>query len=157
MTEIVRSLSGIVIQTPVDILFPNGKITVHYNSINGNPINNDIHYNFDRIAIKNIIMKHVFNYPVIFYLHNEGNHEITVDTSIPLLLPLGSPVTIELENNGNEDDDEDDEEDDDIHVVRDENIYDVSDTESDNDDVLNQFRKKAKGKKLIVKSNKKSN
>ena len=33
MTEIVRSLSGIVIQTPVDIFYPIGKITVQLMAI----------------------------------------------------------------------------------------------------------------------------
>jgi len=44
MDEVVRSISGTVIQTPVDIFSPNEKITVHYDTINGNPINNDIGY-----------------------------------------------------------------------------------------------------------------
>ena len=59
MTEVV-SLSGIVIE-PVNDLFPDkiNKTTLRYDTINGNPINNDIQYNFSTIFFsgKPIIMK----------------------------------------------------------------------------------------------------
>ena len=49
MTEVV-SLSGRVIE-PVNDLFPNkiNETTLRYDIINGNPINNDIQYNFSTI------------------------------------------------------------------------------------------------------------
>ena len=159
MNEVV-SLSGTVIEP--DDLFSDkiNKTILHYDTINGNPINNVIRYDFSRIFLsgKPIIMKKIsdsslsVDYFVRFNVINEQTHKLTVEGTFNPSIDIGSRVIIELVDN--KDEDEDDLPDPFENVDSD---YDDSDSDSDERD-LNPvgfhplFKKKSE---KVAKSNKK--